>query len=168
MIITITVLMIFVIFILYGWSDAMHYYYKYQENENDNDNDNEKEIFNHEYEVWTLTRMLNIIPIWYIWILLIGFWSILGIIATFFIFPFFHNTMYFSKLNKYTKKIYKKKWLSNMLIQNIYDKEVNIDTFYDKMKYIIIKNNSIIWKHRLLFFIIGVFMFIEMILKLHF
>ena len=160
---TILIFIIFALSSLFGWSDAMHYYYKYQ------GEGKEKIIFNYEHEVWTAIRFLSFSPIWYIFYFVLGWWSLLGILATFFIFPFFHDGMYYHKTHKYTDKYYKKGWKDCTSVHKLAIKREEKDTIFTRMKYIILRNRiSFNWKFRLISFIIGCLLFLEMLLKLHF
>jgi hypothetical protein len=114
-------------------------------------------------------RFLSFAPIWYIFYFALGWWSILGIIATFFVFPFFHDGMYYYKTNKYTNKYYKKGWRDCTSIHKLSIKHEEKNNIFNKMKYVILRNRiSFNWRFRLISFIIGSLLYLEMLLKLHF
>jgi len=163
---TITIISILIIFILgtlFGWSDTLHYYYKYQGNGTENI------IFNYEHELWSAIRFLAFLPIWYIWFSFFGMWSLLGILANFLVFPFFHDGMYYTITHKFTKKYYKKTWTDCTSVKKLSIKKRKTDTIYQKMINIILKYRiSFNWTVRLGLFVIGLLLFLEMVLKLHF
>lgn len=160
----IAILISSIISVLFGWSDTMHYYYKYQ------GTGKEKIIFTYEHEIWSAIRLLALLPIWYIFWSFFGWWSILGIIATMSIFPFFHDGMYYTMTNVYTKKHYPKRWTdmtkSKKLSTTFKKSKYKI---VNKIKYFILTNRiSFTWNVRLAGLIIGTILILEMILKLHF
>ncbi len=94
----ISLLIVFALSSLWGWSEAMYYYYLYK--------GKAPQLKRYEHTLWTVIRTLSYLPIAYIWFTLYGWTAVFGVAAMGLMFFFFHDSIYYMKRNDFDSSDY--------------------------------------------------------------